>query len=138
MRSRLLFSTALEPTRAFQSLGPSSSSGQECEERAYRLSHRAQSRCVRAYYSRLRSNRQGLFSHFARARGTSVSRKDLRVLDCHIERSRDAFTLIVLDCARTDKGFQSLPVRGTSVSRRAATPLFNKLTSKFKIVLIKN
>jgi hypothetical protein len=24
-------------------------------------------------------------------------------IDCHIERSRDAFGLIVLDCARTDK-----------------------------------
>jgi hypothetical protein len=40
--------------------------------------------------------------------------------------------------ARTDKRFQSLQVRGTSVTRRAGTPLFNKLTAKFKIVLIKN
>ena len=93
MCSRLLFSTALELTfnemysnfNRF-SIVTSSASNEcfdchiECEERAYRLSHRAQSRCVHAFCSRLRSNRHLTeciradsyrLSH--RARATSVS-----------------------------------------------------------------
>ena len=122
----IFFSMSLLFELKAQSLRPSSSSGRECEDRAYR-----EGICE---FSIQRKKKRLLELTRVKAQGKGARNElvEKGFADSRYSAKRQR----LLELTRVKA--QSLQLRGTSVSRMVATPLFNKLTVKFKIVLIKN